>query len=128
MRTTHPAKPRQPATMAPKARLPQLADFKQLVDDFLKNEYETSPVMATSLGLTDYDERLDDMSAAAFAKRDADAVEWLKRFESVDSSALDFDDQIDRDLAIATLRGRTIGADWQVWKRDPTIYTGPILG
>jgi uncharacterized protein (DUF885 family) len=105
-----------------------LADFKQLVDDFLKNEYETSPVMATSLGLTEYDERLDDMSATAFAKRDSDAVEWLQRFESVDGSSLSADDAIDRDLAIATLRGRTIGADWQVWKRDPTIYSGPILG
>ncbi|HUP83117.1 MAG TPA: DUF885 domain-containing protein [Candidatus Limnocylindria bacterium] len=105
-----------------------MADFEQLVDDFLLNEYETSPVMATTLGLTDYDERLDDMSAASFAKRDSDALDWLKRFESVDSSSLDFEDQIDRDLAIATLRGRTIGADWQVWKRDPTIYSGPILG
>jgi uncharacterized protein (DUF885 family) len=105
-----------------------LPDFKGLVDDFLENEYETSPVLASSLGLTDYDERLDDMSAAAFLRRDADAVEWLKRFESVDSATLSADDGIDRDLAIATLRGRTIGADWQVWKRDPTIYTGPILG
>ena len=30
-------------------------------------------------------------------------------------------------VAIATLRGRTIATDWQVWKRDPTIYSGPIL-
>ncbi|MEP7379854.1 MAG: DUF885 domain-containing protein [Chloroflexota bacterium] len=104
-----------------------MSDLKQLVDDFLKNEYETSPVLATTLGLTQYDERLDDMSAAAFAKRDADAVEWMKRFESVDASSLEFDDQIDRDLAIATLRGRVIGTDWQVWKRDPTTYSGPIL-
>ena len=113
--------------MAPKARLPKLADFQQVVDDFLKNEYETSPVTATALGLTDYDERLDDMSAAAYEKRDSDAVEWLKRFESVDSATLSASDQIDRDLAIASLRGRTIGADWQVWKRDPTTYSGPIL-
>jgi uncharacterized protein (DUF885 family) len=104
-----------------------LADFKQLVDDFLKNEYETSPVNATQLGLTDYDERLDDMSETAFHKRDSDAVEWLKRFESVDSSTLSADDAIDRDLAISTLRGRTISADWQNWRRDPTTYTGPVL-
>jgi uncharacterized protein (DUF885 family) len=102
-------------------------EFVTLVDDFLKNEYETSPVTATALGLTDYDERLDDMSAAAYRKRDSDAVEWLGRFESVDPSTLSFNDQIDRELAMANLRGRTIAADWQVWKRDPTIYTGPIL-
>jgi uncharacterized protein (DUF885 family) len=104
-----------------------LAEFTQLVEDFLKNEYETSPVAATALGLTDYDERLDDMSEGAYRKRDADAIEWIARFQAVDPSTLDFDNQIDRDLAIATLRGRTIAADWQVWKRDPTIYSGPIL-
>jgi uncharacterized protein (DUF885 family) len=104
-----------------------LAEFSALVDDFLKNEFETSPVTATALGLTEYDERLDDMSESAYRKRDSDALEWLARFESVDPTSLTFDDQIDRDLAIATLRGRTIATDWQVWKRDPTIYSGPIL-
>ncbi|MEA2677323.1 MAG: hypothetical protein QOJ81_1464 [Chloroflexota bacterium] len=104
-----------------------MTDFKGLVDDFLANEYEASPVAASALGLTDYDERLDDMSATAYLKRDTDALEWTRRFESVDAASLDFDDQIDRDLAIAMLTGRTIAADWQVWKRDPTIYTGPIL-
>ena len=104
-----------------------MADLKQLVDDFLKNEFETSPVTATALGLTEYDERLDDMSEGAYRKRDADALEWLARFESVDPATLSVEDQIDRDLAIATLRGRTIAADWQVWRRDPTIYSGPIL-
>src|SRR6188474_1511746 len=104
-----------------------MTDFNQLVDDFLKNEYETSPVAATALGLTDYDERVDDMSESAYRKRDADAVEWLARFEAVDPSTLGLADQIDRDLAIATLRGRTIATDWQIWKRDPTIYSGPIL-
>jgi uncharacterized protein (DUF885 family) len=98
-----------------------------LIDDFLANEYETSPVLATTLGLTAYDERLDDLSAAAFAKRDSDAVQWLARFEAVDPAPLGNDDRIDRDLAIANLRGRTIAADWQVWKRDPTTYSGPIL-
>ncbi len=43
-----------------------MADFKQLVDDFLKNEFETSPVTATALGLTEFDERLDDMCERAF--------------------------------------------------------------
>ena len=104
-----------------------MSHFQALVDDFLANEYATSPVLATTLGLTEYDERLDDLSAAAFEKRDADAVAWLARFSAVDPQTLDFDDQIDRELAMATLTGRTIAADWQVWKRDPTTYSGPIL-
>ena len=104
-----------------------MIDFGRLIDDFLANEFEISPVAASAVGLTEYDERLDDLSAAAFARRDADAVEWLRRFIAVDVSALTFDEQIDRDLAVAALRGRVINADWQVWKRDPVVYSGPIL-
>jgi uncharacterized protein (DUF885 family) len=103
-----------------------MEDFSTLVDKFLANEYELSPVAASNLGLTQYDRRLDDLSAAAFAQRDADAVEWLARFESA-ADGLSADEEIDRQLAMATLRGRVIHADWQAWKRDPTAYSGPIL-
>lgn len=102
-------------------------DFAMLVDGFLANEFETSPVTASALGLTEYDERLDDLSAEAFARRDADAVEWLRRFTAIDAETLTFDEQIDRELAMAALRGRVINADWRVWKRDPVTYSGPIL-
>jgi uncharacterized protein (DUF885 family) len=103
-------------------------DFNQVVDDFLANEFDTSPVMASALGLTAYDERLDDLSGESFRKRDSDAEEWLKRFESIrDDDLPDEERRIDRDLAIAVLRGRTIHAGWQAWKRDPLTYSGPVL-
>jgi uncharacterized protein (DUF885 family) len=104
-----------------------MSDFTQLVDDFLTNEFDTSPVLATTLGLTEYDERLDDLSASAFHRRDSDAQEWLQRLESAGGPDLSADDEIDRQLAIAMMRGRLIQADWYVWKRDPTVYSGPIL-
>ena len=104
-----------------------MTDFKQLVDDFMANEFSNSPVTASYLGLTDYDGQLDDLSAEAFLRRDAEAAEWLARFEAVDEAGLDLDEGIDRELAISTLRGRLIHADWQVWKRDPVTYSGPIL-
>ena len=103
-------------------------DFAKVVDDFLDNEFETSPVTASALGLTAYDERLDDLSAESFRQRDADAEEWLARFESITDDELDDEERrIDRDLAIAVLRGRTIQADWEAWKRDPLVYSSPVL-
>ena len=36
--------------------------FDQLVDDFLEHEFETMPVLASGLGLTHYDDALDDLS------------------------------------------------------------------
>ncbi len=100
--------------------------FDNLVDEFITNEFETSPVMASYHGKTEYDDRLDDLSAAAFHKRDTDAQEWFDRFEAA-GEGLTADQEIDRQLAMATLRGRVIHSDWQAWKRDPTIYSGPIL-
>jgi len=104
-----------------------MPDLSRLIDDFLHNEFETSPIQASSLGLTEYDERLDDLSAAAFHKRDADAETYLGRFEALPDEGLDLHQRIDRDLAVALLRGRTIAADWQGWKRDPIVYSGPVL-
>ena len=103
-----------------------MSEFGRLVDDFLTNEFEISPVTATTLGLTNYDERLDDLSADAFERRDSDAADWLKRFEAA-AGELSPADEIDRQQAIAALTGRLIAADWHVWKRDPTTYSGPIL-
>ncbi len=104
-----------------------MSDFSSLVDEFLKSEFETSPVTATTHGVTEYDDKLDDLSAAAFRRRDSDAAEWLQRFETAGSDDLSADDEIDRQLAIAMLRGRQIHADWYGWKRDPVTYSGPIL-
>ncbi|CAN5593557.1 hypothetical protein BH23CHL7_BH23CHL7_20150 [soil metagenome] len=104
-----------------------MSDLSRLIDDFLLNEWQLSPIRASGYGLTDYDELLDDMSRTAFERRDADAAEWLGRFEAVGEDRLDEHSRIDRDLAIAVLRGRTILAEWQSWRRDPLVYTSPIM-
>jgi len=38
-----------------------MADFDQLIDEFLRQEFEDSPVSASGLGLTEFDDRLDDL-------------------------------------------------------------------
>jgi uncharacterized protein (DUF885 family) len=104
-----------------------MSELKRLVDEFMANDFKNSPVTASYMGLTDYDEQLDDLSAEAFARRDVEAGQWLADFERVDEDSLDTSDAIDRDLAISALRGRLIHADWQAWRRDPVTYSGPIL-
>ena len=103
-----------------------MTELEPLIDAFLTEEFDADPVGASGLGLTDYDERLPDLTAAAFEARDAAATRWLARFEAVDTAGLDGDGAIDRDLLRAVLRGRTILADWANWRRDPLTYTNPI--
>ncbi len=105
-----------------------MADFEQLIDQFLSEEYEESPVGASALGLIEYDDRLDDLSAESFERRGARAARWQARFASLPDAGLSDDERIDRDLAISMMTGRTIMADWTAWRRDPVVYSGPITG
>ncbi len=104
-----------------------MSALTELTASFLKEEYDDSPVSASSLGLTDYDERLDDLSRAAFERRRASDAEWLRRFRGVRDDGLTKDERIDRDFVISILRGREILHPHDMWKRQPATYLGPGL-
>ncbi len=105
--------------------MPASESLATILEELLDAEFEAVPVTASGLGLTDYDGRLDDLSAMAFERRDADAARFLGRLEQLDAP-LPPDESIDRDLAIAVLRGRVILADWEAWRRDPLVYSTPV--
>ena len=102
--------------------------LQEILDDLLHADFEAHPVAASGLGLTDYDERLDDLTADAHEARLATAAEFLARLDGIGDEGLTVDQQIDRDLARSTLRGRLIEGPFETWKRDPGTYTGPITG
>ncbi len=104
------------------------ATLQEVIDDLLRSDFEAQPVAASGLGLTDYDERLDDLSEDALHARDASAAAFLARLDGIADEGLTIDQQIDRDLARSTLRGRLIMAPFESWKRDPVTYSGPITG
>lgn len=95
--------------------------FTDLAESFLADEFERYPTRASGLGVQAYDGRLDDVSASAWQARDDAAADWLDRFRAVPDEGLTFDERIDRDLVISAMRGRTILAGWQNWRRDPTV-------
>jgi uncharacterized protein (DUF885 family) len=98
--------------------------FGSLADAFLKEEFEDSPVSASSLGLTQYDEGLDDLSRDAFERRRTADTEWLRRFRAAGDAELTAAERIDRDLLISILRGREILHPHDMWKRQPATYLG----
>ena len=105
--------------------MPASESLATILEELLDAEFEASPVTASGLGLTDHDGRLDDLSAMAFERRDADAARFLGRLEQLEGP-LTPDESIDRDLAVAVLRGRVILADWEAWRRDPLVYSTPV--
>ncbi|MDQ1375727.1 MAG: hypothetical protein QOJ09_3065 [Actinomycetota bacterium] len=104
-----------------------MADLDALLDQWMQEEVEQSPVSATSLGIDGHDHRLGDFSAAAFERRDQRAGYWRRTFADFTDEGLSLDQRIDRDLVLSTLRGREVMADWTAWRRDPAVYLGPCL-
>src|SRR5919199_5500326 len=101
----------------------------QLVDAFLQESFQDSPVLASQLGLDGFDDQLDDLSETAIDDRRRRSAAWLSRFEQLGLDAFDSAvERIDRDLLVSVLRGRAITEDWLAWRRQPEIYLNPGLG
>ena len=101
--------------------------FSDLAAEFLAEYHAEHPVQASSLGLAAYDDLLDDLSAAGFERRRASDIAWLARFGAVDPASLTFDEAIDRDLLVASLREREVYDEWESWRRNPDAYMNPGL-
>src|SRR5690349_1355820 len=97
-----------------------------LLSDLLDADFAFSPVSASGYGLTEYDDRMDDLSAEALRARDAAAAEHLAALDGVSDDGLTTDESIDRALARAVRKGRTIMAPFEAWRRDPVTYSAPI--
>jgi uncharacterized protein (DUF885 family) len=106
-----------------------MSEFAELAQAFFDETLQDSPVLASQLGIDGFDDRLDDLSEAAFADRRRRAAAWLERFEQLPEAACaSFDELLDRDLIRSHLRGRAILDDWQMWRRQPETYLNPGLG
>lgn len=99
--------------------------FSDLARQFLDEEHAANPVRASYLGLTQYDDQLDDLSASAIEADAARSAAWLDRFAALDDAELTFEEQIDRDVAVAVLRERAIYHAWEIWRRQPDLYLNP---
>jgi len=104
-----------------------MSSFTDLVETFLQEEFAESPVMASSLGLVAYDEKLDDLSADAFKRHDERSSAWLTRFRALPDETLTPAERIDRDFASSILRGRELVAPRRNWQRQPATYLNPGL-
>jgi uncharacterized protein (DUF885 family) len=99
--------------------------FAALAAQFLEEQYAEHPVRSTGMGLTQYDDQLDDLSAEAFERRAAATATWRQRFAALDPTELEFDEGIDRDLIVASLAEQAIYDEWEVWRRHPDTYLNP---
>lgn len=105
-----------------------MSEYAELAQAFLDETFQDSPVMASQLGVDGFDDRLDDLSEAAFDHRLQRSKTWLAKFDNLqDTACADTEERLDRDLIRSVLRGRLILSDWQMWRRQPETYLSPGL-
>ncbi len=92
-----------PVTASPKA------EFDRLLADHWRWVLETNPVFATSVGVRDFDSRLDDLSVAAMDRETKAAEGFAARLAAIDTKALAGQDRISAEI-LARLLARQIEA------------------
>jgi uncharacterized protein (DUF885 family) len=101
------------------------APFADFVEDYFHAFFEWSPSAGTWAGLHQYDDKLEDRSAAAIARRVAEVKKLLGRLEKLRAEKLTADEAIDAEALDGQLRAElldmeTIGN----WRKNPMNYVG----
>lgn len=98
----------------------------ELTAEYLAWYFAENPASAQLLGAAGYDGTLGDYGGETLLRREREAAAWLDRFEAL-VPADDLDDEIDRRLAIAQLRGQRLMSGWPIWRRDPSAYLSGVF-
>jgi uncharacterized protein (DUF885 family) len=102
----------------------QTASFENFVKSYYEGEYAAHPVAATSVGIHDYDSRVDDMSAAGQARNSARLREALATLRAMDPHRLSSGDRDDREALMGQIKGTLLDDDTiQYWRTDPSRYS-----
>jgi uncharacterized protein (DUF885 family) len=103
------------------------SSFASLSSEILADIYKRHPSTATALGIHSYDDKLEDLSAAAFDSEAAADSAFRARLRAVDTTKLSLDQQLDRQQLIHTVNA-TILADRVIrnWAKNPDNYSSGI--
>lgn len=104
---------------APLAATPE-SDFRQLLDDHYRWLLSESPTFATSLGVRDYDDRIEDLSPEARAARVRQAQTFLRRLDAIPAAQLS---EADRVNAAILRRGLTEALELERFGQRNMLFT-----
>jgi uncharacterized protein (DUF885 family) len=110
--------------MAPSA---SASDFARLSDEFLTALFEAHPTLASSLGLHEYDGRVQDFREAARVDRISALKSFAERLSAIPVSALDEEDAHDHTLLrLAADEERFELESLREAERNPLTYAGTL--
>lgn len=110
------------------ASIPKSQTDAQRLDAFYAAEWqyelEHHPMMATYVGDTRYNDRLDDYSPAAFARDAAHAASQLRRLRAMPHSALDEEQKISREMMLRQLAEAVTSYKLKEWEMPVSQMNG----
>ena len=99
-------------------------ELHQLFADEWNNRLERDPLFASSRGVTDYNDRLPDMTATALQRAREEDLQFLERLEEIDRAALSPDDQTNYDLFEFVVGHRANLAQYRTYRMPLTSDSG----
>jgi uncharacterized protein (DUF885 family) len=97
--------------------------FARLVEEYVAQRLAAHPTEATSLGVHDFDDKLEDLSRAGVQRRAKASRAFLARLERIDRGHLSLDEQVDAALLEGQLRAELFDAETErEWARNPMGY------
>jgi uncharacterized protein (DUF885 family) len=97
--------------------------FGAFVDSYFDSLYAFSPTAATAAGFHQYDNRIDDLSAATMTRRIATLQAQLSRLDSLRATKLSLDDSIDAAMLDGAIHAEIQDeATIKSWQKNPMNY------
>ena len=100
------------------------AELHQLFADEWNRRLQRDPLFASSRGVTDFNDRLPDMTAAAQQRALEEDLQFLQRLEAIDRTALSPDDQTNYDLFGFVVGHRANLANYRAYRMPFTSDSG----
>jgi len=99
--------------------------MSSFVDDYFNALFEWSPTFGTSVGLHQYDSKMEDLSAASFNRRIQTLRQLQRRLADLRNSEMEPDERIDAEILEGQIQAELLDLETlQTWRKNPMNYVG----
>ena len=89
------------------------AQFKKMLAEEWEYELRESPEQATTIGDYRYNDRWSDISLGHVQVQKQDALQWISRFQAVDTRGFPEQEKLSQSLMLRNLKQRIAGIDFK---------------
>ncbi len=99
--------------------------FGKFADVYFDSLYASQPSSGTSAGFHQYDDKVEDLSAAAIGRRIVTLHGFQSQLDTLRAGTMSMNDSIDAAMIDGAIRSEIQGLEeLQVWKTNPMFYVG----